>query len=159
MGEEERRGGEIKKTGMRQKINKVTEKREESYKRGIWVEVATKVKSGMHREKNREKNEKRKGWMEWVTMRENEEVKERKAGGGGAKRPLHGNSFIRKDLDRQFSFYIPISWLHSPTFLFILLPAHPTHPSSSPAHLFPPSTLAPLTFLFFFLHNVTVPSL
>lgn len=42
-------------------------------------------------------------------MTEKEEEKERMPGGGGAERPLHGNSFIRKDLDRQFSFYIPIS--------------------------------------------------
>lgn len=62
---------------------------------------------------------------------------------GGAQRPLHGNSFISKDLDREFPFHFLISRLHSPTFLFYILPACPAHPSVRPS-VRPPTRPPPL---------------
>lgn len=93
-------------------------------------------------------------------MTEKEEVKERKAGGGGAERPLHGNSFIRKTLTDNF-----LSTSRSPdsthplSSLFSFLPTPPIPPPVLPTYPLPPSTLSLLTFLFFFLYNVTIPLL
>lgn len=121
---------------MRQKINKVTERgRNATSGGGDWSEVGTKVSS---KSRGREKGWRRKR-MDGVSDND------RGGGGrrGGAQRPLHGNSFISKDLDREIPFHFLISRLHSPTFLFYILPARPAHPSVRPS-VRPPTRPPPL---------------
>lgn len=146
---------------MRQKINKVTERGRNATSGGgtgaRW-EPRSAVKA--EGERNREKGWRRKR-MDGVSNND------RGGGGrrGGAQRPLHGNSFISKDLDREIPFHFLISRLHSPTFLFYILPARPAHPSVRPS-VRPPTRPPPspphctlLTFPFLLPPDVAARSL
>lgn len=143
---------------MQQKINKVIEIEREATSKGFeWGGNQGQVSKAERERKKRKRQERKKG----EAGRTSDNDRERESRGGGCwgwerigrVRPLHDNSFISKDLDREFSLYILISWLHS-SFLSPFSPSCPPPPIHS-SHTAPtsPSPLQPtlLSFLFFFL--------
>lgn len=92
---------------MLQKINKVIEMRREATSKGF-VRGCNQGQAS-EAERGKVRKERKEGQREQVIMKERGMKGGRSGGRGWRVRPLHDNSFIRKDLDQEFSLYITIS--------------------------------------------------